>query len=229
MKNKKVSERLFEVAKPYWDKIVEHPFIEEMSKGILEEDIFRYYTLQDNSYLIEFAKVFALGITKSKNLEDIKEFLTFMDGALGSETETHNEFLKSIGITKEDMKNEKTNIVNKSYTNYMISVASSGGPAECAAAVLTCNWSYEYIARMTKHVGGYKNNNYCNDWYKIYTSDYFIRDVKANFEMVDRLAKDYTEEQIQYLEEIIETCSHYEYLFWHISYNKGQVDNLVRV
>lgn len=229
MKNTNIKERLFQVGKPYWDKIIEHSFIKEMANGTLDKDKFRYYTLQDNTYLIEFSKVFALGITKSDNVEDIKSFLKFMEGALGSETENHNSFLEKIGVTKESVLNTKADIINTSYTNYMISVASLGGAAECATAVLTCNWSYEYIAKKTKDINGHNENFYCKDWYDIYLSDYFIEDVKNNIKLVEKLSENYTEKQIQHLEDIVRNCSHYEYMFWDSAYNKGQVANFARV
>lgn len=221
-------ERLFEIGKPYWDKIIEQDFIKELSEGTLDEEIYRYYTLQDNSYLEEFVKVFAIGISKSNNLEDMKNFLRFMKGAMESETDAHDAFLEKIGITKEMSLKTQANIVNTSYTNYMISVASTGTAAEAAAAVLTCNWSYQYIAEKTKDKEGYKNTFYCKDWYDIYTSDYFKKDVEDNIAMVEKLCANYTEKQIKHIEDIIKICSEYEYLFWDISYNKGKkVENIV--
>lgn len=221
-------ERLFEIGKPYWDKIIEQPFIQELAAGTLEEDIFRYYTLQDNSYLQEFVKVFAIGLSKSNNLQDMKNFMRFMKGAMESETEAHDDFLKKIGITKEMSLQTQANIVNTSYTNYMISVASTGTAAEAAAAVLTCNWSYEYIARMTSNKKAYEKSYYCNDWYNIYTSDYFKKDVEDNIAMVEKLCENYTENQLKHIDEIIMRCSEFEYLFWDIAYNKGQkVENII--
>lgn len=217
----KLRERLFEIGRPYWDKIIEQSFIRELSEGTLDEDIYKYYTLQDNSYLLEFVKVFAIGLSKSTNLKDMNDFLRFMKGAMESETEAHDAFLEKIGITKEMSNETKPNFVNSSYTNYMISVASTGSAAEAAAAVLTCNWSYEYIARMTKDKKGYENNFYCKAWYDIYTSDYFKKDVEDNIAMVEKLCSNYTEEQLEHIEDIIKNCSEYEYLFWDISYNKG--------
>ncbi|GAA3330289.1 hypothetical protein GCM10020331_082230 [Ectobacillus funiculus] len=44
----------------------QHPFVKGIGNGELELDKFQFYIIQDYLYLIEYAKVYALGVVKAK-------------------------------------------------------------------------------------------------------------------------------------------------------------------
>ena len=68
----KVSQRLYEKALPIWESYFTHPFIQGMADGTLAKDKFQFYMIQDHKYLMEYAKVFALGVIKSRDEKDMR-------------------------------------------------------------------------------------------------------------------------------------------------------------
>ncbi len=42
-----------------------HPFVVGMGDGTLEKDKFQYYIIQDYLYLLDYAKLYAIGVVKS--------------------------------------------------------------------------------------------------------------------------------------------------------------------
>ena len=60
----KVSERLIAKAMPIWETYFEHPFVKGIADGTLPVEKFRFYMIQDHKYLMQYAKVFALGVLK---------------------------------------------------------------------------------------------------------------------------------------------------------------------
>ena len=92
-----LTDYLFNEAKPIWEEYLKHPFIVEMGKGILDKDKFRNYLIQDYLYLIDYAKVYAIGLVKSESIEDIKFFKESINGILEDESATHIDYLKDLG------------------------------------------------------------------------------------------------------------------------------------
>ena len=214
----KVSERLFSEVKEIWDSYNTHPFVKGIADGSLPVEKFRFYMIQDHLYLMEYAKLFALGIIKSHTESDLRMFASLVTATIDTENAVHQEYLKTLGITREMIDGSKLSFVNESYTNYMLSVGFKDGLAEIATAVLSCSWSYKYIGEYVKAHGNLKNNPYI-DWINEYSSKEYsdANDEIINF--IDRITKDFSETQIEYLCEIMLNCSRYEALFWDMAFN----------
>ena len=150
----KVSQRLYEKALPIWESYFTHPFIQGMADGTLAKDKFQFYMIQDHKYLMEYAKVFALGVIKSRDEKDMRLFAAFIADTLNTENAVHQFFLKELGITQEDIERTPMCLNNDSYTNYMIAVAMKEGLAELTTAVLACFWSYKLIGDYMETIPG---------------------------------------------------------------------------
>ena len=57
---KKWSEEAWDVARPTYLKIIEHPFVEELARGTLAADKFLFYLRQDSLYLAHYSRVLTL-------------------------------------------------------------------------------------------------------------------------------------------------------------------------
>ena len=56
------TERLLRAAEPIWAGYHTHPFVRGIRDGTLDREKFRFYMIQDYRYLVEYSKVFAVGI-----------------------------------------------------------------------------------------------------------------------------------------------------------------------
>lgn len=216
----KVSDRMYSFVKDIWDSYNEHPFVKGIAEGSLHIDKFRFYMVQDYLYLMQYSKVFGLGVVKAETEEDMRVFAGLVHSTLNCETATHRAYLKRLGITENDMKIAKPSLITESYTNYMMAVAFREGIAEVATTVLACAWSYKMIGDFMETVEGSKEHEFYGEWVKSYTSKQYRDDNDVIIELVDRLAENYTEAQIQNLEKIILDCSRYEYMFWDMAWSK---------
>ena len=216
----KVTDRLYTAVKEIWDSYNQHPFVKGIADGSLAIDKFQFYMVQDYLYLMQYSKVFALGIVKAQKEEDMRLFADLVHSTLNSETATHKAYLKRLGITVSHMENAKTSLVTQSYTNYMLSVSFTEGIAELATTVLACAWSYKMIGDFMDTVPGSKEHEFYGEWVKCYTSKEYRESNDIIIDLVNRLAEDYSEKQIENLERIIVDCSRYEYMFWDMAWNK---------
>lgn len=201
-------------------KAMEHPFVDGLGSGELAEEIFKYYLVQDYLYLIDYAKIFALGAIKARDIELIQNFTNSQNLILNSEMETHRGYMKEFGISLEEANNSEPSQINLSYTHYMYTKTAQGGVEEFVAAILPCMWGYLEIAdRLVEKFGILEDNLYKN-WLEMYTSDEFREQTYYFKDLINKIALTKTSEELDYLEEIFVNTTKYEYLFWDMAYKR---------
>ncbi|MCD8010669.1 MAG: thiaminase II [Lachnospiraceae bacterium] len=215
----KVSERLHQAANEIWESYYHHPFVDGIAHGTLPVENFQFYMIQDHLYLMQYAKVFALGVIKAQNESDMRVFSGLIQDTLNTENAVHQSYLKKLGISREQIDHAKMSLLNESYTNYMISVSFKEGLAELAAAVLACSWSYKLIGDYMETIPGSRDHEFYGHWIQTYTSQAFRDSNDVMIDLVDRLTVNYTEEQLKRLEDIVIACSRYEDGFWDMAWN----------
>ena len=99
----KTTDRLIAAAWDIWNGYCEHPFVLEMRDGVLERDKFRHYIVQDYFYLIDYARVFALGAAKAPDVETMRAFAAMCSEILECEMNTHNGYMGVFGLTEEEL------------------------------------------------------------------------------------------------------------------------------
>ena len=121
-------------------------------------------------------------------------------------------------ITQEELDHTPIQQDNRSYTSYMLSVAYRGGEAEILTAIFSCAYSYEVIARkIVEECPSAPEHPMYGRWVRGYITPRYTGNNVILKDMLERLTKDYTEEQLRYLEEIFTACSRYEASFWDMA------------
>ena len=213
-----VSYRLHDAAAPIWENCLKHPFVTGIGDGTLSVEKFRYFMLQDYLYLFDYARVFALGVVKARDPRLMRTFAANVDAILGGEMEIHRTYMARLGITEEQVFAVKPALDNLSYTNYMLSVASTGGPAEIVASILACSWSYAEIGQALARIPGAAEHPFYGEWIQGYASDSYAATNQSLIELMDALAADASGEQLAQLTDIFVNCSRYELGFWDMSW-----------
>lgn len=213
-----VSYRLHDAAAPIWEACLKHPFVTGIGDGTLAVEKFRYFMLQDYLYLFDYARVFALGVVKARDPRLMRTFAANVDAILGGEMEIHRTYMARLGITEEQVFAVKPALDNLSYTNYMLSVASTGGPAEIVASILACSWSYAEIGQALARIPGAAEHPFYGEWIRGYASDSYAATNHSLIELMDALAAGASGEQLARLTDIFVNCSRYELGFWDMSW-----------
>ena len=213
-----VSYRLHDAAAPIWEACLKHPFVTGIGDGTLAVEKFRYFMLQDYLYLFDYARVFALGVVKARDPRLMRTFAANVDAILGGEMEIHRTYMARLGITEEQVFAVKPALDNLSYTNSMLSVASTGGPAEIVASILACSWSYAEIGQALARIPGAAEHPFYGEWIRGYASDSYAATNHSLIELMDALAAGASGEQMARLTDIFVNCSRYELGFWDMSW-----------
>lgn len=218
----KLSKVLYDSVEDIWNSYNEHPFVKGIENGELDLEKFKYYMIQDYIYLLDYSKIFALGIVKAPNEEIMRFFAELVHSTLNFEMSVHKKYMERLNITSDIIKNSKPSLSNTSYTNYMLWVSQNGDILDLLVSVLSCSWSYKVIADKINNNSLAKENEFFGEWISGYTSKEYEECNDKLIDLVDKLGEQCSDTRIDILKNIFINCSKYEYMFWDMSYNNGQ-------
>ncbi|AYE52636.1 thiaminase II [Priestia megaterium] len=216
----KFSERLYEKLQPIWRQNHNHPFVQGMGDGTLEKEKFRFYMIQDYLYLIDYAKLFAIGAMKATDLQTMGKFAALLDSTLNEEMSLHREYAKKFEISEKELEKAQPSPTTLAYTHYMLHVGQSGTLAELVAALLPCMWSYWEIGKELSEKPG-ANNEFYREWIEMYSSKEFGELATWCINLFDSLTEEKSEAELEKLEEIFLNTTRFEYMFWDMAYNEA--------
>lgn len=215
----KTTSLLLEATKEIWSEYYKHPFVLGIQNGTLEKEKFRFYIVQDFLYLVDYTKVFAIGVAKTKNLELGKLFSKSITNLTDSEMDIHKGYMGKFNLTEEELENTEVSLDNLSYTSYMLRVAYEEGDVEILASILACGYSYELIAKnIVKNKPDSINDEFYGEWIQGYSSEEYAKANVFLLDMLDELTKNYSDKQIKHLKDIFVACSRYELDFWNMAW-----------
>ncbi len=216
------SERLYRVVRPVWEQCHAHPFLIGLRDGTLEPERFVFYMKQDYVYLIDYAKMFALGSLKARDLETMGIFAELLHSTLNVEMELHRRYAERLGIGREELEKTEPGPTTIAYTKYMLEAAQQGSLAEVVAALLPCMWSYREIGTTFAAYEGALDHPLYRDWILMYSSKEFGELTDWTVALMDKLAERLPERELARLEELFIVTSKFEYMFWDMAYRQEE-------
>lgn len=216
----KTTEILINATKELFDEYNKHPFVLGIQNGTLDREKFKYYIMQDFLYLLDYTRVFAVGIAKAKSTKVMQLFSSYIHLLTENEMDIHKGYMGVLNITQEELDNMPVALDNLSYTSYMLRVAYEESEAEVLAAILSCAYSYEVIAKkIIENNPDSANHPLYGSWIKGYSDASYSEANIVLFNMLDELTANYTNKQINHLKDIFVACSRYEMGFWDLAWN----------
>ena len=218
MREVTVSEVLHQAAAPVWAQCLNHPFVTGLGDGSLPVEKFRYFMLQDYLYLFDYARVFALGVVKARDPELMRSFAASVESILNGEMKIHRAYMQRLGITEAQVFAVQPALDNLSYTHYMLSVANAGTPVEIVASILACSWSYAEIGQALAKLPGALEHPFYGEWVQSYAGEEYAAMNQGLIDLMNKLAENVSDEQLEHLKEIFVNCSRYELGFWDMAW-----------
>ncbi|MBN1045063.1 MULTISPECIES: TenA family protein [Clostridium] len=202
-----------------WEAYLKHPFIIELQQGTLDIEKFKNYIVQDSIYLKEYARVYALGMYKSKTLKEIQNFYSILSFVNADETSTRLKYLKEWNITQEDIEVAEVKKENKEYIDFMMKIAEKQQVPEILMATLPCMFSYCYIGKEIKKNNPNIESTKYWDFIQDYASDLYAQSCIEWGNYAEELCKDFDTDKKTKLIKIFRQASICEMKFWDMSYN----------
>ncbi|MDL4839625.1 thiaminase II [Aquibacillus rhizosphaerae] len=214
------SQRLYKKLQPIWRKNHAHPFVQGIGDGTLDSDKFRFFMIQDYLYLIDYAKLFAIGAVKANDLNTMGKFAELLDSTMNEEMSLHREYAKKFNISLEELENAEPAPTTLAYTHYMLAAGQSGSLAELVAALLPCMWSYNEIGTELNLRPGASEHELYGEWISMYSSSEFTELTNWCIGLLDELAEGKPQSELDKLEEIFLHTTRFEYMFWDMAYHQ---------
>jgi thiaminase (transcriptional activator TenA) len=199
-----------------WTAQHEHPFVLGVADGSLAVEGFARYVRQDYVFLVDYARVLALGAARAPELATMRRFAGLAQAILGEEMELHRAFAREFGISERDLEAEPAAPLTRAYTDFLLRTAALGSFAELAAALLPCMWGYAEIgARLAQRAEASPDARY-RRWVETYASAEF-QDLAAWCRgLVDRLAADAGADERERMRRAFVQSSEHELAFWDV-------------
>lgn len=201
---------------PLYEKIISHPFNQELMDGSLSLDRFTCYIGQDAHYLMEFGRALALIAGRMENPDYMLAFSRFATGAIVVERALHSGYFKSFGVEATPDPSPTTNL----YTQFLLTKASLSSVEEAVAAVLPCFWIYKKVGDFiySNQISG-KENPY-QEWINTYAGEEFAESVKEALAICDALAEQASPNLWEKMYQAFEMATKLEWMFWDGAYRK---------
>lgn len=212
------SDELRRAAEPVWAGQHEHPFVRGIGDGTLDLRRFRFYVKQDYLFLIEYARLLALGAARAPDLETMRRFADLTQATLGTEMALHRSYARGFGISLRELEAEEMAPTTRAYTDFLVRTAAQEDFAELVAALLPCMWGYCEIGQRLAQGGRPPDERYAA-WMDMYSSDEFVDLAAWCRDLMDRLAAGLPRRSRRRLIDTFVTSSRYELAFWQMAWD----------
>ena len=209
-------------AQPIRQAILKHPFVQGIGRGDLDPDRFKFYIIQDYLYLIDYARVLALGAARAPQLATMSWFARLLDETLNTEMELHRSYCAQFGIRRQELETAKPAPTTAAYTAGLLRIASQGSFGELTASLLPCQWGYWEIGQHLAQQGPPTHAPLYAQWIEMYSSDEF-RDLAQHLrEMTARIGDRAGADEQAAMELAYHTSLRLEHQFWTMAWNLEQ-------
>ena len=200
-----------------WQAQHEHPFLRGIADGTLTLERFSFYVRQDYLFLIEYARLLALGAARSPDLATMTRFSELTAEILTTEMDLHRSFAAELGISANELEAESPAPTTQGYTDFLVRTAAQGDFGELAAALLPCMWGYAEIGQVLARAGRSPDQRYAR-WVDMYASAEFAELAAWCRTLVDRLGAALGDDGRARLQRAFLTSSRYELAFWEMAW-----------
>ncbi len=161
---------------------LEHPFVQGIGDGTLEQAKFAYYVGQDAFFLEAFARAYSIAAAKAPDWLGFTTFHNLASGVL-EELHLHSGYASQWGVNLHSVEPASA---TRRYTDFLLATAWSQDVGLTAAAMSPCMRLYAFLGE--KLAGkGIPNHQYA-DWIRTYSSTDFQPLTKQLESLVDNYA-----------------------------------------
>jgi thiaminase/transcriptional activator TenA len=198
---------------PIYDSILKMPFITELMDGTLDLEKFQFYMSQDSHYLEHFGRSMSIIASRINHIDDTLTFIKFAEGAIVVENALHESYFKDFNITSKGSIEPACH----HYVHFLKSTTALASIPVAVAAVLPCFWIYKEVGHYL-HANQKITPNRYQKWIDTYAGEEFDVLAAKAIEIVNRLAKDCSENEQALMTEAFITASRLEFHFWDSAY-----------
>ena len=203
-----------------WQKMVFHPFVEEMGDGTLPASKFRAYFLQDYVFVNDLATLISLGIAKAPTIEAAGVLHGFLSGLVAPEGAQENDLFvrafRELGASEAEYSSAAASPTTQAFGDFLVRTGYEGDFDDIATILYVTEGAYlDWGTRLLERSARPANPIY-REWIELHGPEVLGRLVEWLGRHIDREG---AEQRSARTERIFLTALRYEYLFWEAAYH----------
>lgn len=213
------SKELISSATPIMTAIHQHPFVQGIGDGFVEDAALISYVEQDYRYLTEFIKIYAGVVTKLNDRLEMKYFTNSMDFILNSESHPHHIFCDIAGVKYESLQHAQPSPKAYLYESHMHRAVQTGSILNILCAFQPCPWTYSEIADKLVKEHKNSNDNPFKEWIEFYHTNQSQSPEEKTFtekffNWIDKLAANASPKELKTAKKFFLISCELEFEFW---------------
>ena len=201
-----------------WQRMVKHPFVNEMGDGSLPAEKFRAYFLQDYVFVSNLVSLTALGIAKAPDFGAASVLHKFLAGVLDPENDLFVRAFKELGASEEEYSTASASPTTQAFGDFLTRVGYEGDFEDIVTVLYVTEGTYlDWGTRLLK-AGKRPASPVYQEWIDIHGPEVlgeFVGWLGNHLDGVDIGSRR------PRIERIFLTTLRYEYMFWESAY-KGE-------
>lgn len=187
-----LSQQLWQQNQDLVEASLNHPFVQGIANGSLDQRCFAFYVAQDAFFLASFARAYSIAAAKAPDWEGFQVFHQLAGGVL-EELNLHHSYAQQWGV---DVQQVTPKSATRHYTDFLLATAWGSDVGLTACAMTPCMRLYRFIGTQLAQ-NGIGNHQY-SDWIKTYNDDEFGELVQTLERLVDRYESSHAEAHAKY-------------------------------
>lgn len=206
-------------ATAHWHDYTGHAFVKGLGDGTLPHENFLHYLKQDYIFLIHFSRAWALAVTKSDHLDEMKACAETVNGLVNHEMQLHVKICADAGISEQDLSSTQEAEENLAYTRYVLEAGYSGDFISLLTTLAPCVFGYGEIGTYLKQ--NHSSDQYI-DWINTYSGEEYQHICQDVGQLLDRAVKRRFGDQFQTLpiwsklQQQFDVATRLEVSFWNM-------------
>lgn len=179
-----------------WKKFMNHPFVKDLARGTLPKAYFQRFLIQDYLYLLDYARVEALAIYKSRKTSEMRYFVSLINGMFEVELNLHLNYCDTWGIDRKSLEKAPKSMELIAYTQYLLNKSMQGDLLDIMILMLPCLVGYGEIGlNMLQDKETVKQGNPYLSWMEVYSGKEYHSFIRESLAFLERIGSDYGVEQ----------------------------------
>lgn len=218
----KLSETLYQRTKESWNRATKKPFVIEMVKGTLKDELFKNYMLQDYLYLTEYVET----LKRIRGLSQSDEVTGFVSAVI-DETQTelekvHRPNLKNLGVSEDELVKSNEIPAISNYVAFQKESVDKYGLLGGLTALLQCAWLYAYVSEtLIKEYPEEIASSKYKSWFEAYTCESYVGATRMWIDILDKQSESISQNDTEIMCTIFEKCASFENGLWDALYENS--------
>ncbi|MDN5854579.1 MAG: TenA family protein [Actinomycetia bacterium] len=212
------SEQAWRSVAPWYDAILEHPFLRALTDGSLPEDVFARYLVDDSHYLVGYARALSALATRTGDPEPAAMLAGSAAQGIAVERDLHASCLLPRGIDPQAPDAPEQSPTCSAYIGTLQALAAYAPVEVGLAGVLPCFRVYAEVGRAVIAKASEPDHPY-RAWIDAYADPAFDEAVRAVETHTDDVAAAATATRRDEMLAAYTRATRFEWMFWDAAWH----------